>query len=125
MFRRHSTGTPSDPMTKAQLETFERQLKAKQIVKKKKQAGIYGRKKKLAKATNLGPPVRVARKPSKRVSYESDKDMWTPASLYKFEPARPLSATEQWQFEVNFRRLSPGKTVRLPDITKKMGEMNF
>lgn len=79
-------------------------------------------KRKMKPATYLGPPRRVR---TKQVAYEKDELQWIPAKLYQFETARPLTTAEQKQFETNFRKRSPGKLLRLPDITKKMGQLSF
>lgn len=112
-------------MTKAELESVERQMKAEKAVRRKKKAGVYGRKKKMHPPTGLGPPARVPHKSVKQVFLESDKETWIPASLYKFEPASPLTAAEERQFLENFRKRTPGKLIRLPDITRKMGQLKF
>jgi hypothetical protein len=104
-------------MTLAQAQAVVRRGIAKQRARLKKP------KRQMKPATYLGPPRRV--RTTKQVAYEKDELQWVPAKLYQFETARPLTAAEQQQFETNFRKRSPGKLLRLPDITKKMGQLSF
>ena len=118
--RRHSTGTPSVPLTELELKTLARKVDARErALSKRKPRNL------LKRYADLGLPARVTKTTSKKVSYETDSLQWIPASLYRFPTARPLTTQEQEQFERNFRKGSPMKPYQLPDIRDKMGRMNF
>ena len=117
MIRRHSTGTDSHPMSLVEAQAVVRRGIAKQRALRKKPP------RNIKPASYLGPPRRV--RITKQVAYEKDELQWMPAKLYQFETARPLTTAEQKQFETNFRKRSPGKLLRLPDITNKMGQLSF
>lgn len=118
--RRHSTGTPSVPLTPLQLKSLARRAEARERAMAKKQP-----RKTFKRYADLGLPIRVPKSKTKQTFYESDKSQWIPATLYRFPTARPLTTQEQEQFERNFRQRSPMKPYQLPDITKMMGRLNF